>query len=410
MANPTRYERSYSFTDWQANNPTSPPPGLQIDGNYDDIEEAIDSICDCIEDIRRSDGALVNGIVTPDSLDATLKALVAYTGATVRGAWVTATSYAIADIVQQDGSNFYCLVAHTAGTFATDLAAGKWMNTSAASASGVAFTPAGSISAVTVQAAVEEVSGDVATEAAARLAADVDLAAQLAVITASNWVTQARMADNSVGTAEIIDANVTAIKLATDAVTTAKIAAGAVTGPKLGAITAAEIYAALATKTGTGNPVFDTSPTITTPNIVGTGTNNNASAGSIGEVLTAALAGGSATSLTSNTPKTVTSLSLTAGDWDVWASGGFTNAATTSFTAAIVCISDTTNALSAYGVDGECRHKFAAVVPNTDALVFPAGTVRISLAATTTVYLVLFATFTVSTAGGYGKISARRRR
>jgi hypothetical protein len=44
-------------------------------------------------------------------------------------AWVTATAYIIgppASFVSQAGSSYECLVAHTSGTFATDLAAGKW--------------------------------------------------------------------------------------------------------------------------------------------------------------------------------------------------------------------------------------------------------------------------------------------
>lgn len=41
-------------------------------------------------------------------------------------AWVTATAYVVGDIRVNSGTNYYCLVAHTSGTFATDLAAGKW--------------------------------------------------------------------------------------------------------------------------------------------------------------------------------------------------------------------------------------------------------------------------------------------
>lgn len=43
-----------------------------------------------------------------------------------QGAWVTATGYLVADGVEHDGSSYICLVAHTSGTFATDLAAAKW--------------------------------------------------------------------------------------------------------------------------------------------------------------------------------------------------------------------------------------------------------------------------------------------
>jgi len=43
-----------------------------------------------------------------------------------RGPWLTLTGYAIKDLVQESGITYLCIVAHTSGTFATDLAAGKW--------------------------------------------------------------------------------------------------------------------------------------------------------------------------------------------------------------------------------------------------------------------------------------------
>lgn len=43
-----------------------------------------------------------------------------------QGAWVTATAYDVNDAVENGGSSYICLVAHTSGTFATDLAASKW--------------------------------------------------------------------------------------------------------------------------------------------------------------------------------------------------------------------------------------------------------------------------------------------
>lgn len=41
-------------------------------------------------------------------------------------AWATSTSYAVGDILIQNGFAYICLTAHTSGTFATDLAAAKW--------------------------------------------------------------------------------------------------------------------------------------------------------------------------------------------------------------------------------------------------------------------------------------------
>lgn len=42
-------------------------------------------------------------------------------------AWVTSTSYVVGDFVNQSSTVYYCIVAHTSGTFSTDLAAGKWI-------------------------------------------------------------------------------------------------------------------------------------------------------------------------------------------------------------------------------------------------------------------------------------------
>jgi hypothetical protein len=43
-----------------------------------------------------------------------------------RGNWATATAYALGDIVQTNGIAYICIVAHTSGVFATDLAAVRW--------------------------------------------------------------------------------------------------------------------------------------------------------------------------------------------------------------------------------------------------------------------------------------------
>ncbi|WP_181168646.1 MULTISPECIES: carbohydrate-binding protein [unclassified Mesorhizobium] len=42
------------------------------------------------------------------------------------GPWATATAYVVNDVVSEDGSSYICVTAHTSGTFAADLAAGKW--------------------------------------------------------------------------------------------------------------------------------------------------------------------------------------------------------------------------------------------------------------------------------------------
>ena len=41
-------------------------------------------------------------------------------------AWLTGTAYVVGDLRTEASVTYYCLVAHTSGTFATDLAAAKW--------------------------------------------------------------------------------------------------------------------------------------------------------------------------------------------------------------------------------------------------------------------------------------------
>lgn len=55
-------------------------------------------------------------------------------------AWLTATAYtatAPASVVTQGGETYVCLVSHTSGTFATDLAAVKWIKVASKGADGV---------------------------------------------------------------------------------------------------------------------------------------------------------------------------------------------------------------------------------------------------------------------------------
>ena len=43
--------------------------------------------------------------------------------------WVTSAAYALGDYIETGGNTYRCMLAHTSGTFATDLAAGKWYKT-----------------------------------------------------------------------------------------------------------------------------------------------------------------------------------------------------------------------------------------------------------------------------------------
>jgi hypothetical protein len=153
---------------------------------------------------------------------------------------------------------------------------------------------------------------------------------------------------------------------------------------------------------------------ISATGIIGTTTNNNADAGSVGEVISSSVAVGSAVSLTDATGgftgKTITSISLTAGDWDVFGSVGVNSAATTNFTSiagGINTVTDTLN--SAYEEETRFRYGTAGLVPGT-VISFTFPTTRVSIASTTTYYLIGYASFTVSTATAFGRITARRAR
>src|SRR6185312_5075904 len=155
---------------------------------------------------------------------------------------------------------------------------------------------------------------------------------------------------------------------------------------------------------GTTLPAFTTSSITfspTTGGIVGTPTNDNAAAGKVGEFVTSNVAAGSATSISSATATNLTSISLTAGDWDVW--GNIRLASTGLNAAADVWISTTSATLP----DASLRN---GIVVTHTAVALSAPTVRLSLSGTTTVYISAQITITSGTSTQCGTLSARRVR
>ena len=147
-------------------------------------------------------------------------------------------------------------------------------------------------------------------------------------------------------------------------------------------------------------------------NLPATATNDNASAGKLGEVISSAVASGSAVSLTTGVAADATSITLTAGDWDVWGQICFIPGATTSITQYQGGINTTSATLPTAETVAAARLAFdiAAVVSGVSVQSFPLVAARLSLASSTTVYLIGRATFTISTMGAFGKIIGRRRR
>lgn len=148
-----------------------------------------------------------------------------------------------------------------------------------------------------------------------------------------------------------------------------------------------------------GNAAFTP---LSTSGIVGTITNDNANAGSFGEYATNTT---SSTSLTTSVVANCTSVSLTAGDWDVTGVVQFNAGATTTIQYIIGGISTTSATLGTLGTFSQLTNQ------TTGAITYlTAPTVRISVASTTTVFLVGESVFGVSTMNCSGLIRARRVR
>lgn len=164
-------------------------------------------------------------------------------------------------------------------------------------------------------------------------------------------------------------------------------------------ITSASGVPSIGTTVGSGL----TMPSITfnsTTGIVGTTTNNNAAAGSVGEFVISVV---SSVAISNNTLTNVTSISLTAGDWDVWGNIITAPAAATTQQGVNVGINTTTATLPS-----QYTSNSAYVANNAAGLIAP--TIRLSLSGTTTVYLVSVVIYSISTLTISGTLNARRRR
>lgn len=151
---------------------------------------------------------------------------------------------------------------------------------------------------------------------------------------------------------------------------------------------------------------------IRSSSILGTITNDSAAAGVVGEYFFASVALASAISATNSASLGITSIDLTAGDWDVTGIVGVTTAATTTTTLFRGKVATTVSAISPNDV-GSFSIQLDGVILNTPtngAISSPTAVTRMSLSSTTTVYLVGNISFAVSTANLFGQLSARRVR
>jgi hypothetical protein len=150
--------------------------------------------------------------------------------------------------------------------------------------------------------------------------------------------------------------------------------------------------------------------TLNQPNIVGVTDGSNAAAGSVGEFVSSTVLTGAAVSLTTGTTANVTSISLTAGDWDIRGVVALNKGSTTSVTTEAAAITTVSATYPALGLTNSALIRNQATTYNgtTAGAVIPVGVTRLNITSTTTVYLVANCTFTVSTMSAYGAIEARR--
>lgn len=150
-------------------------------------------------------------------------------------------------------------------------------------------------------------------------------------------------------------------------------------------------------------------------NLIGTGTNDNAAAGHLGEFITSSVAT-PGTTLATGVANNITSIALTAGDWDVSFTADFAFAATTSYTALQAGLGSASAVMlgqaggGGIGTDPNASFASAAQIPTALPFTLEGGPIRVSLAAGATIYLNALATFTAAGLTVFGTIRARRVR
>jgi len=160
---------------------------------------------------------------------------------------------------------------------------------------------------------------------------------------------------------------------------------------------------ALQWTSGTG---FNCPTNFSSSAIAGTATNNNAAAGYVGEYVSSSIPSGSAVPLTSGTAANVTSVSLTAGDWEC-AGNAISNPSGATQTLMSAYLNTTSATAPTLPGGGGVVNWNSSSVSNI-AIGLPPT--RFLLSSTTTVYLAASVTFSGGTDGALGFLGCRRMR
>ncbi len=179
-------------------------------------------------------------------------------------------------------------------------------------------------------------------------------------------------------------------------------------------------------QTGTGLFVGSGSPTLVTPivgaanatsftfgtttEVVGTATNDSAPVGSVGEFVSSTVLVGSAVSTTNGAQTDITTISLTAGDWDCWGSVCTTPDVSTMTNRVAGWVNNSSASFPTAPAGGAAVYMYTGVGLAGQINYFPIGRRRFSLSSTTTIYLTASINFAISTLSVYGFIGARRVR
>jgi hypothetical protein len=159
MAQPNQYNPTADFSQDEASGVAgrSSLRTANLDAELSNIATSINQIIANLALIQRDDTELADTVVKLHTLSSEVRTLMASATFTIRGTWGSPIEYAVGDLVVQSGSVYLCMVAHTSGTFATDVANGLWGGiTNSPSASVLVFTPTSTITAGNVQAAIQE--------------------------------------------------------------------------------------------------------------------------------------------------------------------------------------------------------------------------------------------------------------
>lgn len=140
--------------------------------------------------------------------------------------------------------------------------------------------------------------------------------------------------------------------------------------------------------------------------LIGTGTNDSATAGHLGEYVTAQLVSGSSVTLISGTATTITSVTLTPGDWEVSGVVDYDGvaASVTAFKTGVATTPGT------FGAQDTFQNMPFIAAAWTDEFGHTIAPSRLSLSGTSTAYLIGEGTFSSGTVTAHGTIRARRVR